>query len=191
VTAPPTAPAPAAYAAAPAAPAGADAAAVVGVGDLKFAVAGAGAGRLVTYALGSCLGVCVHDPEAGVAGLLHVMLPSSAVDPARAAVSPAMFVDTGVPLLFKESYKLGARKERLVVRVVGGAHQAEREDADQFQIGKRNLLALRKLLWRNNVLVRAEDVGGSRVSRTVYLDAATGALRVRATTPDGARDFLL
>ena len=187
MTAPPTAPAPAAYAAAPA---GADAA-VVGVGDLKFAAAGAGAGRLVTYALGSCLGVCVHDPEAGVAGLLHVMLPSSAVDPARAALSPAMFVDTGVPLLFKESYKLGARKERLVVRVVGGAHQAEREDADQFQIGKRNLLALRKLLWRNNVLVRAEDVGGSRVSRTVYLDAATGALRVRATTAGGSRDFLL
>lgn len=169
----------------------ADGAVVVGVGDLNFAVAGAGGGRLATYALGSCLGVCVHDPVAGVAGLLHVMLPSSTVDAARAASAPAMFVDTGVPLLFKESYRLGAKKERLVVKVVGGAHQAEHEGDDHFQIGKRNLLALRKLLWRNNVIVRAEEVGGARVSRTVYLDAATGALRVRASDGAGSREFLL
>jgi len=167
-----------------AAPAGPDAAVVVGVGDVNFAT---GAGRLVTYALGSCLGVCVHDPVAGVAGLLHVMLPASSVDAARAREVPAMFVDTGVPMLFKESYRLGAKKERLVVKVVGGAHQAEREEDDHFQIGKRNLLALRKLLWRNNVLVHAEDVGGARVSRTIYLDAASGELRVRAN----GRTFLL
>jgi chemotaxis protein CheD len=180
----------------PAAPAAPPAAAggvvVVGVADVNFATAaGPGPARLATYALGSCLGVAVYDAAAGVAGLLHLMLPASSTDPARAAQAPAMFVDTGVPLLFKECYRLGARKERMVVRVAGGAHQAEREDGDLFQIGKRNLLALRKLLWRNNVLVRAEDVGGSRVSRTLYLDAATGALRVRATGPDGARDFLL
>jgi chemotaxis protein CheD len=181
---------PASAFAAPAAQA-AEPATVVGVGDVNFASASAGPGRLVTYALGSCLGLCVHDPVAGVAGLLHVMLPTSTVDPARAATSPAMFVDTGVPLLFKECYKRGAQKERLVVKVVGGARQAENEDDDSFQIGKRNLLALRKLLWRNNVLLRGEDVGGARVSRTVYLDAATGALRVRASSPDGVRDFLL
>jgi chemotaxis protein CheD len=164
---------------------------VVGVGDVNFAGPGDGPGRLVTYALGSCLGVCLHDPVAAVAGLLHVLLPSSLVDPARAAASPTMFVDTGVPLLFEGCYRRGALKERLVVRVVGGARQAEREEDDQFQIGKRNLLALRKLLWRNNVLVRAEEVGGARVSRTVYLDAATGALRVRATSAHGVREFLL
>jgi chemotaxis protein CheD len=165
---------------------------VVGVGDVQFADArGAGGGRLATYALGSCVGVAIHDPVAGVAGLLHAMLPASSTDPARAAETPAMFVDTGVPLLFRESYRLGAKKERLVVRLAGGAHQAEREEDDLFQIGKRNLLAVRKLLWRNNVIVRAEDVGGSRVSRTLYLDAATGALRVRAAGPAGGRDFHL
>lgn len=165
---------------------------VVGIGDVGFAVAGGpGPSRLATYALGSCLGVALYDPVARVAGLLHVMLPASSTDPARAAQSPAMFVDTGVPPLFKECYRLGAVKERLVVRVAGGAHQAECEADDLFQIGKRNLLALRKLLWRNNVIVRAEAVGGARVSRTLYLDAATGALRVRATGPDGTRDFLL
>ena len=173
------------------APASVEPVIVVGVGDVNYAAAAAGPRRLVTYALGSCLGVCLYDPVAQVAGLLHVMLPSSTVDAARAAQVPAMFVDTGVPVLFKECYRRGALKERLVVRVVGGARQAEREEDDAFQIGKRNLLALRKLLWRNNVLVRAEEVGGARVSRTVYLDAATGALRVRATSPDGVRDLHL
>lgn len=175
----------------PATPAGGGGLVVVGVGDLGFAVAAGGPGRLATYALGSCLGVAVHDPVAGVAGLLHVMLPSSEVDPARVAVKPAMFVDSGVPLLFKESYKLGAKKERLIVKVVGGAMQADTDEGDHFQIGKRNLLALRKLLWRNNVSVRAEDVGGTRVSRTVHLDATTGALRVRAGDAGGTRDYLL
>ncbi len=161
---------------------------VVGVGDLALATAdGRGPDRLVTYALGSCLGVCIHDPVARVAGLLHVMLPASGTDPARAAAAPAVFVDTGVPALFRESYRLGARKERLVVKVLGGAQQADREQDDHFQIGKRNLLALRRILWRNNVLVAAEDVGGVRVSRTVTVDAATGAVHVRAN----GRDFHL
>ena len=153
------------------------AALVVGSGEVR--VSADPHVRLVTYALGSCLGVVVHDPVAGVGGLLHLMLPESAIDPAKAARMPAMFVDTGVPMLFKESYKLGAKKERLVVKIVGGAHAAAREEDDQFQIGKRNLLALRRMLWRNQVFVTAEDVGGCQRSRTVMLDVATGALTVR------------
>jgi chemotaxis protein CheD len=66
---------------------------------------------LITYALGSCLGISIYDPVAKVAGLLHVMLPLSSVSPEKAREKPAMFVDTGVPLLFKESYRLGAKKE--------------------------------------------------------------------------------
>lgn len=175
-----------------AAPAGA-AAHVVGVGE--FAVAAAGApgapARLATYALGSCVGVALYDAQAGVAGLLHAMLPASGVDGGRAARAPAVFVDTGVPLLFQACYRLGARKERLVVRVVGGARQAEREEDDRFRIGRRNLGAFRALLGRNGVRVHAEATGGARVSRTVYLDVGTGALCVRATGPDGLRSFLL
>lgn len=158
---------------------------VVGMGDL--AVSAAPNARLVTYALGSCLGVVIHDPHARVAGLLHLMLPDSTIDAAKAAAAPAMFVDTGVPLLFKMCYRLGATKERLIVKVVGGAHAAPREDQDRFQIGKRNLLALRRILWRNQVLITAEDVGGCQRSRTVVFDAAIGSLTVRA---DG-RDSLL
>jgi chemotaxis protein CheD len=155
---------------------------VVGMADLRFSTTSGE--RLITYALGSCLGIAIHDPVAGIAGLLHVMLPESAIDAAKAASTPAMFVDTGVPLLFKESYKLGARKERIVVKVAGGASSASSEEADQFQIGKRNILALRKLLWRNNVILHAHHMGGFQTSRTLSLVIGSGRTIVRTNGTD-------
>ena len=80
---------------------------VVGMADVQHAKSADE--RLVTYALGSCLGITIWDPVAGVGGMLHVMLPTSEIDPEKAARNPSMFVDTGVPLLFKRSYELGAR----------------------------------------------------------------------------------
>ena len=151
---------------------------VVAMADLRLS--NVATERLVTYALGSCLGITVWDPVAGVGGMLHVMLPSSAIDAEKAARNPAMFVDTGVPMLFRRSYELGAKKERLVVRVAGGAHSGATEDDDPFQIGKRNFLTLRKLLWKNNVLVHAHDVGGWQTSRTMRLDLASGEVTVKA-----------
>lgn len=149
------------------------------IGIAEMAVSSAGGERLVTYALGSCLGVCVHDPVAGVGGLLHVMLPSSEIDPQKAQRNPCMFVDTGVPELFRAAYRAGAQKERLVVKVVGGAATADGEQPDSFQVGKRNVLTLRKLLWKNGVILRAEDVGGQRLSRSVFLQVATGEVLVK------------
>lgn len=128
---------------------------------------------LITYALGSCLGIAIYDEVARVGGLLHVMLPVSSVNPAKAANNPLMFVDTGVPELFKACYKAGAKKERIVVKVAGGASLQNNEDTDQFQIGKRNFIMLRKLLWKNNVLIKSFDVG-ENYSRTMSLDMATG-----------------
>lgn len=133
---------------------------------------------LVTYALGSCLGLVVHDPVAGVGGMLHAMLPDSSIDPAKAQDNPFMFVDTGVPLLFRAAYAAGARKERMVVKVAGGAATGVTGD-DRFQIGKRNMVRLRELFWKNGVLLAAQDVGGSH-SRTLSLALDTGETRVRA-----------
>src|SRR5919109_4013944 len=92
---------------------------IVGVADMKISVQPGD--QLITYALGSCLGIAIHDPVAKVGGLLHVMLPLSTIDPAKAAENPSMFVDTGVPQLFISCYKAGAQKHRLVVKVAGGA----------------------------------------------------------------------
>lgn len=150
---------------------------VVGMADLK--VSSSPDERLVTYALGSCLGIAVYDPVALVGGLLHVMLPMSRMDTARAAENPAMFVDTGVPELFRACYRLGATKQRMIVRVAGGASSAAPGDPDQFQIGKRNIITLRKLLWKNGVLIHAQDVGGHRLSRTMALTMSDGAATLK------------
>lgn len=133
---------------------------------------------LITYALGSCLGITLYDPVACVGCMLHAMLPQSSIDPPKAADNPYMFVDTGVPELFRECYRLGGRKERLVVKVAGGACPNGNEQDDYFQIGKRNFVMFRKLLWKNGILLSAHDVGGSH-SRTLSLDIETGNVLVK------------
>lgn len=150
---------------------------IVGMADMK--VSNTPDDTIVTYALGSCLGIVVHDAVAGVAGMLHVMLPSSLIDEAKAKAQPAMFVDTGVPLLFREAYRLGARKERMSVIVAGGSFSGRTDADDTFQVGKRNMLTLRKLLWKNGVLIHADDTGGVQQSRTMSVQVGTGLVQLR------------
>ena len=137
---------------------------VVVVGDMKFGVKG---DSLVTYALGSCLGLVVYDPQIQVAGLLHAMLPLSKINPEKAKANPNMFVDTGVPLLFRTLYEQGCQKSRMVVKAVGCGNPLGKNE--MFKIGERNFTVLKKLLWKNNVLLANQDVGGT-ASRTVYFD---------------------
>ena len=141
----------------------------VGVGDV--AVSKQPGVELVTFSLGSCIGVVIYDPVVKVGGLLHLMLPNSSINRERARLQPAVFADTGLPLLFKSAYKLGAKKGRLRVVVVGGSQVMDA--AGHFNIGKRNYTAVRKIFWRNNVLIDAEDVGGN-VNRTVGLRVDDG-----------------
>ncbi len=130
---------------------------------------------IVTYALGSCIAVLVHDPVRVAGGMIHYMLPLSETAPEKAKVRPAMFADTGIPLLFQSMYELGCQKKNLVVKVTGGG--ALYDDKGLFSIGKRNYTVLRKMFWKSNVLIASEDVGGAR-SRTARLHVATGACTV-------------
>jgi chemotaxis protein CheD len=134
---------------------------------------------IITHALGSCLGITIHDPVACVGGLLHVMLPLSTIDLVKADRNPFMFVDTGVPKLFLECFKVGAQKQRLEIRVAGGANSQNGEENDLFQIGKRNMVMLRKILWKNGLLLKSHDVGGSN-SRTMSLEIGTGRVSIRS-----------
>ena len=142
---------------------------VVGMADCR--VAGGAEQVLATYALGSCIGLALYDPQTKVGGLLHFMLPDSTIDPARGKSNPYMFADTGIPLLLEQVCGMGALKRRLIVRAAGGAQMMDQENV--FEIGKRNYLAMRKLLWKAGILLHAEAVGGVR-SRTVRLELATG-----------------
>ncbi len=151
---------------------------IVGVADMKLS--NNKDDVLITYALGSCLGITIYDPVAHVGGLLHVMLPVSSVDPVKAKSNPYMFVDTGVPKLFTESYKLGAKKGRLIVKVAGGSATNSDIDEDFFKIGKRNFVFLRKVLWKNGVLLKAHDVG-KNLSRTMSLHIDTGKVMIKVS----------
>lgn len=146
----------------------------VGVGDCK--VSKAAESVLATYALGSCIAVAIHDPVAAVGGLLHFMLPEAAVNPGKASRNPFLFADTGIPMLFHAAYELGAEKRRLIVRAAGGAQVLD--ENGMFNIGKRNHLALRKILWKAGLMIYSEEVGGTTY-RTVRLEVATGRFWVR------------
>jgi chemotaxis protein CheD len=148
---------------------------VVGVGDM-IATNDAGS-ELVTYSLGSCVGVVVYDATRRIGGLLHVMLPDSTISPEKAATRPHMFMDTGLPRLFHAVFALGANRQQLVVRMAGGAQVLG--DQQLFQIGARNVRAAQDMLARNGVGLHAQDVGGC-VSRTLRLKLATGTVMVHS-----------
>lgn len=147
---------------------------VVGVADMK--VSSQGSDVLVTHALGSCIGVAIFDPVAKVGGIIHYMLPDSNLDPIKGKEQPLMFADTGLPLLFRECYRLGAQKPRLRVKVAGGSQVLGNREF--FQIGRRNYAALRKIFLKNNVLIDNEDVGGTK-ARTLFLEIATGIVWIK------------
>lgn len=130
---------------------------------------------LVTYSLGSCVGVSLFDPETGVGGLIHCMLPLSKTDPEKAKTRPAMFTDTGFVALLNEVVAHGACMSRLVVKVAGGG--APMDSAGRFKIGERNYAVLRKILWKNNLLIAGEDVGGTK-PRTMRLQLGDGVVTV-------------
>lgn len=147
----------------------------VGISDLK--VVAESEGSITTHALGSCLGITIHDPVAQVSGMVHVQLPIGSLDPEKARLKPAMFVDTGVTRLFEEAFSLGANKDRLVLKVAGGANLLD--DNNRFNIGQRNYQSLRKLLWKNGILITAEEVGGD-LARTMMLNLGTGQVTLRS-----------
>jgi chemotaxis protein CheD len=147
---------------------------VVGIADCRTC---RGPGQsLVTYALGSCIAVIVFDPGVHVGGLLHFMLPESSLDAARALTNPFLFADTGVPVLLQDICNLGGRKSHLRVCIAGGAQIMN--ESSMFHIGKRNYLALRKILWKAGIMVQSEAIGGE-LCRTVCLDLSSGIVSVR------------
>ncbi len=149
---------------------------VVGIADSK--VSRHPDDVMVTYALGSCVAVAVYDPVARVGGLLHFMLPNSSLNVSKARENPSMFADTGVPFLFQSCYELGADKRRMVVKIAGGANIIG--EASFFRVGQKNLTVLRKILWRNGILVSGQDTGGN-ANRTLRFHMQDGRVLVRRT----------
>lgn len=132
---------------------------------------------LATYSLGSCIGVCLYDKSTKIGGMLHYQLPDSSMDPSRAEEIPFMFADTGMKIMVEKLVAMGANKKRLQVKVAGAA--AMDTGPKGFDIGKRNHLAIRKLLWKNGMFIDGEDIGGSS-PRNMYMDIADGSVTIRS-----------
>jgi chemotaxis protein CheD len=147
---------------------------IVGIGDLK--VSNDPADVLVTHALGSCIAVLIYDPVAGVAGLLHFMLPESSLDCEKAVRLPCLFADTGIPLLLQSACQLGAAKSRMLVVATGGAQMLD--PAGTFNVGQRNLVAMRDLFGSAGIVIHKEEIGGTS-SRTVSIDVVSGRIQIR------------
>jgi chemotaxis protein CheD len=146
----------------------------VGVGE--YAVSKKPEDMIKTMALGSCVGVILLDQINRAAGLLHIALPDSSISPKRVDERPGMFPDTGIPVLLRELSKLGYNGNgNLVVKLAGGA--AIMDPNNTFNIGKRNLLAVKKILWKYKLGALAEDIEGT-ISRTVTIELGTGLVKI-------------
>jgi chemotaxis protein CheD len=133
---------------------------------------------LTTYSLGSCVGVCLYDAVMKIGGLLHYQLPTSTMDPQRAIENPFMFADTGMKILVDQMLVKGVNLKRMQIKIAGGA--AMDNGPAGFDIGKRNHLAIRKIFWKNGMLIEAEDIGGSS-ARNLYLNIDDGMVTVRSS----------
>ena len=144
---------------------------MVGIGEMG--VSKTPGTKVKTMALGSCVAVMLLDPASRCVGMVHVALPNSSTDVARSQRMPGYFADTGIPALIREMGKMGCRGsgKGWIVKIAGGANVADMNNV--FNVGKRNVIAVKKTLWELNMAPRAEDVE-KNFSRTVSVDVTTG-----------------
>lgn len=147
----------------------------VGIGQL--AISKDPGELLVAYGLGSCIGVSCFDPQSRVAGMAHILLPSSEGKQPDAR-EPVRFADTGIDLLLARLTESGAVTRRLVVKLAGGAAVLGPANAEKFKIGERNADAIKERLKRHGLTPAAADIGGAK-GRTLELHPATGKTFVR------------
>jgi chemotaxis protein CheD len=146
----------------------------VGMADYKV---GRSPASLISYGLGSCIGIAFYDPFSKIGGLLHIMLPDSSQ--ARSNENPAKFADTGIPLMLSDMVSLGAVKNRIVAKIAGGAQMFKFANAtDIMRVGERNAEAVKTILKELNIKLIANDTGGN-YGRTVELKLDTGIYRIK------------
>jgi len=152
----------------------------VGIADMKIA---RGSGVLITYALGSCIGLCFQDPGLRLGALLHVMLP---VNMEAGRKNAFKYADTGIRETLRQMTAAGALKSRITVKIAGGAKMFEVSSGSLGNIGQRNIESVHAILRQEGIRLTAEDVGGT-VARTLLFDVASGQGCIRSY---GRKDVL-
>ena len=134
-----------------------------------------------TFGLGSCVALVALEPKVRAAGLMHIAMPTSEINVEKSQEKPAYFVDTAVPLMLQKMFEIGGkhRGEGLIIKLIGGAQVADLNQ--RFNIGKRNILALRKIFWKLRIPISAEDTGG-KISRTISLEVRNGKISITSSS---------
>ena len=140
---------------------------IVGIADMKMAQKGE---RLITYALGSCIGICLYDPQIKLAAMVHIMLP---INMEAGRKNTFKYADTGIRETLNQMVAKGAVKGRITAKIAGGARMFEVNGGTLGSIGHRNSESVHRVLRRENIRLLWEDVGG-KVARTMEFDSATG-----------------
>jgi chemotaxis protein CheD len=146
----------------------------VGMADLKTCISPDG---VTTWGLGSCVGIALRDPVTKIGGLAHIMLPDSTT--IKSNQNRAKFADTGIDELVQQMEKLGAKKDRIVAKLAGGAAMFTTNRVDVVQVGKRNVEASEAKLQAMNIPILAKDTG-ENYGRTVTFFPETGEFHIRA-----------
>lgn len=146
---------------------------VIGIADMKMAK---GEGMLVTYALGSCIGICLHDPVLKLGALVHIMLP---VNMETGRKTPMKYADTGIRETLRLMESKGAVRNRITAKIAGGAKMFDVGSSSLGNIGQRNIESVHLNLKKEGIRLLKEDVGGS-VARTLLFDVSSGLGCVRS-----------
>ncbi len=147
---------------------------VVGIADMKMA---RGQGTIITYALGSCIGICLYDPGIKLGAMIHIMLP---LNMEAGRKNTMKYADTGIRETLKQMEAKGALRSRIVAKLAGGAKMFEVTGGSSLgNIGIRNIESVHMNLKREGIRILKEDVGGS-VARTLLFDVSTGTGYIRS-----------
>lgn len=146
----------------------------VGISDMKIVSFPEG---LISYALGSCVGICIIDKAAQIAGMAHIMLPyNNNAD----RTNIFKYADTGISEMIKQMEYLGGTRTRMIAKIAGGARMFEIKAGSTIgNIGERNIAATRETLQKLRIRLFAEDVG-ENYGRTIIFDSATGNLTIKS-----------
>lgn len=136
-----------------------------------------GDGMIVTYALGSCVGICLHDPISKVGALIHIMLPYNVEGATQTLMK---YANTGIRETLRQMEAKGANRRAITAKIVGGAKMFEVSGGGALgNIGQRNVDSVRLNLQQERIKLLAEDVGGT-VARTLLFDVASGQACIRS-----------
>lgn len=150
---------------------------LVKIGLAQFRVAKAPM-TMMTMALGSCLGVVLYDETTNIGGLAHVMHPKREL--VKNNANKAKFVDSAITLMLSRMIKRGARRERIVAKIFGGARMFKNVMGSPgvLQIGEKNVESAREKLAELDIPMVAEDVGGDQ-GRTISFNVSDGTVLLR------------